>query len=43
MKALKYYGYKETAILSGGSPVFGKYLHPKRLGIDYVHADELEL
>jgi phosphoserine phosphatase len=41
MKALKYYGYK-TAILSGGSPIFGKYLQ-KRLGIDYVHANELEL
>ncbi|KDN54413.1 phosphoserine phosphatase SerB [Flavobacterium seoulense] len=41
MKALKYYGYK-TAILSGGFTYFGKYLQ-KELGIDYVHANELEI
>ena len=41
MKALKYYGYK-TAILSGGFTYFGDYLQ-KELGIDYVHANELEI
>ena len=41
MKALKYYGYK-TAILSGGFTFFGKYLQ-KELGIDYLHANELEI
>jgi phosphoserine phosphatase len=41
MKALKYYGYK-TAILSGGFSYFGHYLQ-KELGIDYVHANELEI
>jgi phosphoserine phosphatase len=41
MKALKYYGYK-TAILSGGFTYFGRYLQ-KELGIDYVHANELEI
>ena len=41
MKALKYYGYK-TAILSGGFTFFGKYLQ-NELGIDYVHANELEI
>ena len=41
IKALKYYGYK-TAILSGGFTFFGKYLQ-KELGIDYVHANELEI
>jgi phosphoserine phosphatase len=41
MKALKYYGFK-TAILSGGFTYFGRYLH-KELGIDYVHANELEI
>ena len=41
MKALKYYGYK-TAILSGGFTYFGHYLQ-KELGIDYVHANELEI
>ncbi|MBC5840040.1 MAG: phosphoserine phosphatase SerB [Flavobacteriaceae bacterium] len=41
MRALKYYGYK-TAILSGGFTYFGKYLQ-KELGIDYVHANELEI
>lgn len=41
MKALKYYGYK-TAILSGGFTYFGHYLQ-KELGIDYVHANQLEI
>ena len=41
MRALKYYGYK-TAILSGGFTYFGHYLQ-KELGIDYVHANELEI
>lgn len=41
MKALKYYGYK-TAILSGGFTYFGDYLQ-KELGIDYVHANQLEI
>lgn len=41
MKALKYYGYK-TAILSGGFTYFGNYLQ-KELGIDYVHANQLEI
>jgi phosphoserine phosphatase len=35
---LKYYGYK-TAILSGGF----SYYYTKELGIDYVHANELEI
>ncbi|WP_010520952.1 phosphoserine phosphatase SerB [Aquimarina agarivorans] len=38
---LKRYGYK-TAILSGGFTYFGHYLQ-KELGIDYVHANELEI
>ena len=41
MKALKYYGFK-TAILSGGFTYFGEYLQ-KELGIDYVHANQLEI
>ena len=41
VKALKYYGYK-TAILSGGFTYFGEYLQ-KELGIDYVHANQLEI
>jgi phosphoserine phosphatase len=41
MRALKYYGYK-TAILSGGFTYFGDYLQ-KELGIDYVHANQLEI
>jgi phosphoserine phosphatase len=41
MRALKYYGYK-TAILSGGFTYFGEYLQ-KELGIDYVHANQLEI
>jgi phosphoserine phosphatase len=40
MKALKYYGFK-TAILSEGSPTLGNL--QKKLGIDYVHANELEI
>jgi phosphoserine phosphatase len=39
MKALKYYGFK-TAILSGG---FTWEVFTKELGIDYVHANELEI
>ncbi len=38
---LKSYGYK-TAILSGGFTYFGHYLQ-KELGIDYVHANQLEI
>lgn len=38
---LKALGYK-TAILSGGFTYFGHYLQQK-LGIDYVHANELEV
>lgn len=38
---LKNYGYK-TAILSGGFTYFGHYLQ-KELGIDYVHANQLEI
>jgi phosphoserine phosphatase len=34
-------GYK-TAILSGGFQYFGRFLQNK-LGIDYVHANELEI
>ena len=39
--ALRALGYK-TAILSGGFNYFGRYLQ-KRLGIDYVFANELEM
>jgi phosphoserine phosphatase len=39
INALKALGYK-TAILSGGFSYFGRYLQ-KRLGIDYVYANEL--
>ncbi len=39
--ALKHVGYK-LAILSGGFTFFGEYLKEK-LGIDYVHANELEI
>jgi phosphoserine phosphatase len=39
MKALKYYGFK-TAILSEGSTL---EVFTKRIGIDYVHANELEI
>ncbi len=38
---LKAYGFK-TAILSGGFSYFGNYLKDK-LGIDYVHANTLEI
>ena len=38
---LKKLGFK-TAILSGGFNYFGQYLK-QRLGIDYVHANELEI
>lgn len=38
---LKRLGYK-TAILSGGFNYFGRHLQ-RRLGIDYVHANELEI
>jgi phosphoserine phosphatase len=40
MKALKYYGFK-TAILSGGFTTGEVFT--KRIGIDYVHANELKL
>lgn len=41
VSTLKTLGYK-TAILSGGFTYFGEYLQ-KRLGIDYVHANELAI
>lgn len=41
IKTLRSVGYK-TAILSGGFTYFGEYLR-NRLGIDYVHANELEI
>lgn len=41
MQTLKALGYK-TAILSGGFTYFGHYLQ-QRLGIDYVHANELAI
>ena len=41
MRTLKALGYK-TAILSGGFTYFGEYLQQK-LGIDYVHANALEI
>ncbi|MFN3586463.1 MAG: phosphoserine phosphatase SerB [Moraxellaceae bacterium] len=41
IRTLKALGYK-TAILSGGFTYFGHYLQQK-LGIDYVHANELEI
>jgi phosphoserine phosphatase len=41
IRTLKALGYK-TAILSGGFTYFGEYLQ-KKLGIDYVHANELEI
>lgn len=41
MRTLKAYGYK-TAILSGGFNYFGVYLQ-KKLGIDFVFANELEI
>jgi phosphoserine phosphatase len=41
ISTLKTLGYK-TAILSGGFSYFGDYLK-ERLGIDHVHANELEI
>jgi phosphoserine phosphatase len=41
ISTLKKLGYK-TAILSGGFNYFGRYLQ-RRLGIDYVYANELEI
>ena len=41
IKTLKAQGYK-TAILSGGFSYFAQYLQ-KKLGIDYVYANELEI
>ncbi|MBQ9559823.1 MAG: phosphoserine phosphatase SerB [Bacteroidaceae bacterium] len=41
MMVLKRYGYK-IALLSGGFTFFGEYLQ-RRLGIDYVYANELEI
>lgn len=41
VSTLKKLGYK-TAILSGGFQYFGQFLQNK-LGIDYVHANELEI
>lgn len=41
IRNLRELGYK-TAILSGGFTYFGHYLQ-SRLGIDYVHANELEI
>lgn len=41
INTLKSYGFK-TAILSGGFTYFGEYLQ-KELGIDYVHANQLEI
>ncbi|MDZ7924527.1 MAG: phosphoserine phosphatase SerB [Marinagarivorans sp.] len=41
LKTLKQLGYK-TAILSGGFNYFGRYLQ-KKLGFDYVYANELEI
>ena len=41
LHALKTFGYK-TAVLSGGFTYFGQRLQ-KRLGLDYVYANELEI
>jgi phosphoserine phosphatase len=41
VRTLKLLGYK-TAILSGGFTFFARHLQ-QRLGIDYVHANELEI
>ncbi len=41
MMVLKRYGYK-IALLSGGFTFFGEYLQ-RKLGIDYVYANELEV
>src|SRR5690606_36739748 len=41
VSTLKRFGYK-TAILSGGFDYFGRHLQ-ERLGIDYVHTNQLEI
>lgn len=41
ISTLRHLGYK-TAILSGGFTYFGQFLQ-KKLGIDFVHANELEI
>ena len=41
IRNLRLFGYK-TAILSGGFNYFGEYLQ-RKLGIDYVYANELEI
>ena len=41
LKTLHQLGYK-TAIVSGGFTFFGRYLQ-ERLGVDFVHANELEV
>ncbi|MDO3386809.1 phosphoserine phosphatase SerB [Gilvimarinus sp. SDUM040013] len=41
ISSLKHLGYK-TAILSGGFQYFGEYLQ-KRLGVDYVFANQLDI
>ncbi|MCP1676890.1 phosphoserine phosphatase [Natronocella acetinitrilica] len=41
IRTLKSFGYR-TAIVSGGFSYFGRFLQ-KRLGVDYVHANELEV
>jgi phosphoserine phosphatase len=41
IRALKLFGYK-TAIISGGFQYVGEHLQ-RELGIDYVHANELEI
>jgi len=41
LRTVKKYGYK-VAILSGGFTYFGKLLQ-KRWGVDYLHANELEI
>lgn len=41
IRTVRALGYK-TAILSGGFTYFGQYLQ-RKLGIDYVHANELEI
>ena len=41
LRHLKAFGYK-TAVLSGGFTYFGRHLQ-RRLGLDHVHANELEV
>jgi phosphoserine phosphatase len=41
IRTLKIFGYR-TAIISGGFSYFGRHLQ-QRLGVDYVHANELEV